>query len=133
MTSSAKTSDFMDRFDEATDLDDLNAKIGKASANGQWTLVDFYADWCISCKVIEAEVFGNPEVQTALDGYQLLRPDVTDNGAADRALMRRFNIIGPPTILLIDPDGQERRAARVVGELGAAEFLQHVSRARGDS
>lgn len=125
--------EFKDRFEAATDLDDLNAKIDKASANGQWTLVDFYADWCISCKVIESHVFGNPEVQTALGNFQLLRPDVTDNDAADRVLMRHFNIIGPPTLLLIGPDGQERRAARVVGELGADEFLQHLSRARGDS
>lgn len=120
----------MDRFKGATDLNDLNAKINKASANGQWTLVDFYADWCISCKVIEKKVFGKPQVQTALDKFQLLRPDVTTNGAADRALMQHFNIIGPPTILLIGPDGKERRAARVVGELDADEFLQHLSRAK---
>ncbi|MGY3041419.1 thiol:disulfide interchange protein DsbD [Rhodanobacter sp. TND4EL1] len=128
--SSAKSDDFMDRFKGATDLNDLNAKINKASANGQWTLVDFYADWCISCKVIEKKVFGKPQVQTALDKFQLLRPDVTTNGAADRALMQHFNIIGPPTILLIGPDGKERRAARVVGELDADEFLQHLSRAK---
>ncbi|MGS1134282.1 protein-disulfide reductase DsbD [Rhodanobacter sp. UC4439_H6] len=132
-TPSIETSDFMDRFGEAADLDDLKAKIDKAASNGQWTLVDFYADWCISCKVIESEVFGKSEVQAALAGYQLLRLDVTDNDAIDRALMKHFNIIGPPTILLIGPDGQERRAARVVGELDANAFLQHLSRAADKS
>lgn len=121
---------FMQRFEEVNDLNDLNQKVDKATAKGQWTLVDFYADWCISCKVIEDEVFGNLEVQQALTGFQLLRPDVTANNSADRELMQRFNIIGPPTILLIGPDGQERRAARVVGELSASKFMQHLSRAQ---
>lgn len=132
-TSSAEQGNFMDRFEGVADLDDLNAKIDKASANGRWTLVDFYADWCISCEVIEAEVFGNSEVQQALGNFQLLRPDVTANDATDRALMQHFNIIGPPTILLIGPDGHERRAARVVGELGADEFLHQLSSAQGES
>lgn len=130
-TASAERLDFMDRFEGVQGLDDFNAKIEKASANGQWTLVDFYADWCISCKVIEADVFGDSEVQQALGDFQLLRPDVTENNAADRALMRAFDIVGPPTLLLIGPDGEERRAARVVGELGADDFLQHLSRAQG--
>src|SRR5690554_6028795 len=121
---------FMQRFEEVNDLNDLNQKVDKATAKGQWTLVDFYADWCISCKVIEDEVFGDLEVQQALTGFQLLRPDVTANNSADRELMQRFNIIGPPTILLIGPDGQERRAARVVGELSASKFMQHLSRAQ---
>lgn len=129
----AEQGDFMDRFDGVADLDDLNETIDRASANGQWTLVDFYADWCISCKVIESEVFGDPEVQQALGDFQLLRPDVTENDAADRALTQEFDIVGPPTILLIGPDGQERRAARIVGELNADEFLQHLTRAKGDA
>jgi len=125
--------DFMGRFENVADRGELNAKIDAASANGQWTLVDFYADWCISCKVIESQVFGNAEVQAALGDFQLLRPDVTANDAADQAMMRQFGIVGPPTLLLIGPDGQERRAARVVGELGADEFLQHLDRARENS
>ncbi|KKM05224.1 hypothetical protein LCGC14_1756280 [marine sediment metagenome] len=129
-TASAGQGDFMDRFEGVVDLGDLETKVDKASANGQWTLVDFYADWCISCKVIEKEVFGNSEVQQALGNFQLLRPDVTKNDTTDRALMQQFGIIGPPTILLIDPDGRERRAARVVGELSADEFMQHLSRAK---
>src|SRR5690554_46824 len=128
-TLTANSDDFMGRFDAVNDLQDLNVKIDKAVAQGQWTLVDFYADWCISCKVIEDEVFGDPQVQQALSNFQLLRPDVTANNTADRELMKQFNIIGPPTILLIGPDGKERRAARVVGELSAEKFMQHLSTA----
>jgi len=130
---SGEQGSFMDRFNGVADLDDLNTKIDAASAKGRWTLVDFYADWCISCKVIEADVFGNTKVQQALHDFQLLRPDVTTNDAADRALMKQFGIVGPPTILLIGPDGQERRAARVVGEVGADEFLQQLSQAKAAS
>ncbi|MDN6180955.1 MAG: thioredoxin family protein, partial [Halomonas subglaciescola] len=122
---------FMGRFEQTADLDALHAQIDTAAANGQWTLVDFYADWCVSCKVIEADVFGNSDVQRALDDVQLLRPDVTNNDADDRELMQAFNIIGPPTLLLIGPDGEERRAARIVGELGPDEFLQRLSQAQG--
>lgn len=115
--------DFMARFQPVPDTDTLSAQLAQASARGQWTLVDFYADWCVSCHVIEAEVFGDPAVQAALGSAQLLRPDVTDNDADDRALMQRYGIIGPPTLLLIGPDGEERRAQRIIGEVDAAGFL----------
>lgn len=130
-STTANSTNFMQRFEDLNDKQELQAKVENAAAQGQWTLVDFYADWCISCKVIEKEVFGNPEVQQALGDFQLLRPDVTANNAADRELMQQFNIIGPPTILLIGPDGQERRGARVVGELSAEAFMQHLNQAKG--
>ncbi|WP_353249904.1 protein-disulfide reductase DsbD [Salinisphaera sp. T31B1] len=120
---------FMARFDNVADLDDLDDKVASAAQDGRWTLVDFYADWCVSCKVIEKEVFGDADVQRALADVELLRPDVTDNDTADRELMRRFGVVGPPTILLIGPDGRERRAARIVGELDAEAFLDHWARA----
>ncbi len=128
--SSAQTDDFMARFDSVADLDALDAQVAKAGENGRWTLVDFYADWCISCKVIESEVFGDARVQAALADVQLLRPDVTDNDAADRALMGHYGVVGPPTLLLIGPDGEEARSARIVGELNAEAFLDHLERAR---
>jgi len=128
--SSAQTDDFMTRFDPVADLDALDAQVAKAGENGRWTVVDFYADWCISCKVIESEVFGDARVQAALADVQLLRPDVTENDAADRALMNHYGVVGPPTLLLIGPDGEEARSARVVGELNAEAFLDHLKRAR---
>ena len=128
----AQTDDFMARFEPVSDLDALDAQVAKAGENGRWTVVDFYADWCISCKVIESEVFGDARVQAALDDVQLLRPDVTDNDAADRALMGHYGVVGPPTLLLIGPDGEEARSARIVGELDAEAFLDHLERARDD-
>lgn len=120
----------MARFQPVGTQQALAERVAQAGQRGQWTLVDFYADWCVSCKVIEHEVFADPRVQQALADMQLLRPDVTANNVDDRALMRAHQILGPPTLLLIGPDGQERRAERVIGELSANEFLARLQRAR---
>ncbi|WAL82481.1 protein-disulfide reductase DsbD [Pandoraea sp. XJJ-1] len=109
--------------------EDVDARIAQAVAKGQWTLIDFYADWCVSCHVIERNVFGNPEAATRLATMQVLRPDVTKNDAIDQALMKRWGVLGPPTLILIDANGQEVRAQRMVGELDARSFLRHLDAA----
>lgn len=124
----ALESDFMAQFKPAKTPQALAELVAQAGQRGQWTLVDFYADWCVSCKVIEREVFGDPRVQQALATMQLIRPDVTANDAQDQALLRQHQILGPPTLLLIGPDGQERRAERMIGELSADEFLARLLR-----
>jgi thiol:disulfide interchange protein DsbD len=126
----AGANDAMARFQPVKTQQALQARVAEAGQRGQWTLVDFYADWCVSCKVIEHEVFADPRVQRALADMQLLRPDVSAQNADDRALMSAHQILGPPTLLLIGPDGQERRAERVIGELSANEFLARLLRAR---
>ena len=126
----AGVNNVMARFAPVKTQQGLQARVAQAGQRGQWTLVDFYADWCVSCKVMEREVFSDPRVQQALADMQLLRPDVTANNADDQALLRVHQILGPPTLLLIGPDGQERRAERVIGELGANEFLARLQRAR---
>lgn len=108
--------------------DDLARRIAEAGARGQWTLVDFYAEWCVSCDVIEREVFGDAQVAQVLAGMQVVRPDVTANDAVDQELMRAWQVAGPPTLLLIGPDGRERRDERTVGEIDAARFLQRLQR-----
>ncbi|HEY4583728.1 MAG TPA: thioredoxin family protein, partial [Lysobacter sp.] len=113
----------------AKSADEVARRVAEAGARGQWTLVDFYADWCVSCHVIERDVFGDPRVAAALGRMQVLRPDVTANDATDRALMRAWRVAGPPTLLLIGPDGRERRALRVVGEIDAGDFLARLDRA----
>lgn len=118
------------RFSGVENLEDLNQKIAHASSNGQWTLVDVYADWCVSCKVIEDEVFGDPRVQARFEDMQLLRPDVTANDDTDRALLETYGILGPPTLMLFGPDGQEYRAQRIVGEISADDFLERIDQAR---
>lgn len=105
---------------------DLEQALAHARQSNQWTLVDFYADWCVACKVIEEEVFGDPAVQQALGPMQRLRADVTANDSIDQALMREWQIIGPPTLLLFGPDGHEYRALRTVGEISPDQFLSRL-------
>src|SRR5699024_2252923 len=129
-TSVAANGNFMDRFHTMDTLGEFEQALAQAQNEGKWVLVDYYADWCISCHVIEREVFGNAEVQQALADFVLLRPDVTAAGEESKAIMAKYNILGPPTLLFIGPNGEERRAERIVGELSAKEFLQHLTQAR---
>lgn len=117
-------------FESFKSINDLDRAVENAGARGQWTLVDFYADWCISCKVIEEEVFGDPDVIETLSDMQLLRADVTVNDKLDQELMSELQVIGPPTILIIGPDGQEYRAQRTTGEVSASQFLERLAAAR---
>ncbi|AOE85259.1 protein-disulfide reductase DsbD [Pseudomonas sp. TCU-HL1] len=108
----------------------LDRALATARAQGQWVLVDYYADWCVSCKVMEKEVFGNAEVQASLTGVRVVRPDVTRSDANSRALLDRYQVLGPPTLLWIGPDGQERRDSRITGEVDAQAFLKRWNAVR---
>jgi len=110
---------------------DLDAALTAARASGQPVMLDFYADWCTSCIEMERYTFTSPEVQAALAGAVLLQADVTANDAADQALLRRFGIFGPPSIIFFGPDGDERPNYRVVGYQPAAEFAGHARAATG--
>ena len=103
----------------------LERAVGDARAQGQGVLVDFSADWCTSCKEMERYTFTDPRVQAALGAAVLLRADVTANNADDQALLKHFNIIGPPTIAFYDKDGEERAQYRVVGYMKAQAFAEH--------
>lgn len=119
--------DFMDRFQEIHNVDELKDALDEAEEQGKWAIIDYYADWCVSCKVIEKQVFGDEKVQEELDDVVLLRPDVTKDNEETRDLLKALKILGPPTIALVGPDGMERRDARIVGELSADEFLDRKS------
>jgi thioredoxin:protein disulfide reductase len=101
---------------------DLDNQVAQAAREGRPVMVDFYADWCTSCKEMEATTFLDPVVQQALAGTVLLRADVTSNDVDDRALLQRFGIYGPPTIAFYGRDGHERSRYRVVGYMKGAEF-----------
>jgi thioredoxin:protein disulfide reductase len=101
---------------------DLDSRVAQAAREGRPVMVDFYADWCTSCKEMEATTFLDPVVQQALAGTVLLRADVTSNDVDDRALLQRFGIYGPPTIAFYGRDGHERSRYRVVGYMKGAEF-----------
>lgn len=102
------------------------------AAAGRPVLLDFYADWCTSCKELERYTFADPEVRTALAGVLALRADVTANDDADQRLLKHFGVIGPPAILFFGPDGRELRGHRVVGFMAAEPFGEHLRTMRRD-
>ena len=108
---------------------DLDREIVAAVAAGRPVMLDFYADWCASCKEMEKLTFTDAGVRQQLARAVLLQADVTANDAADQALLQRFGILGPPTIAFFGVDGKERPQYRVVGFDPADEFSAHVSRA----
>ena len=117
------------QFQKITTPAELDRLLAQARQEGRPVMVDFYADWCISCKEMERYTFSDPGVQAVLSRALLVKADVTANDDPAKALMQRYGIIGPPAILFFGPDGQERRAYRLVGFLEADEFRDHARRA----
>jgi thiol:disulfide interchange protein DsbD len=109
-------------FRSVGSVTDLDREVQAAAAAGRAVMLDFYADWCVSCREMERYTFTDPQVQQSLATTVLLRADVTANSSADQALLRRFGIFGPPTIAFYGSDGHERPQYRVVGYMKAAEF-----------
>ena len=105
----------------------LEAALARAEAEGRFVMLDFYADWCVSCKELEESTFRDPGVLAALGGVRVLRADVTAYDAADQALMKRLGVLGPPAILFFGPDREERRRYRAVGFKDAADFTRRVT------
>ena len=108
---------------------ELDQQVAAAKAAGKPVMLDFYADWCASCKEMEKYTFTDAAVSAALANAVLLQADVTANDEQDRALLARFEIFGPPTIAFFGADGVERRNFRLVGFSPAAQFHQHVTSA----
>jgi thiol:disulfide interchange protein DsbD len=108
---------------------DLEREVAAASAAGQPAMLDFYADWCVSCKEMERFTFTDPGVQAEFARARLLQADVTANDAEDQALLQHFGILGPPTIVFFDAAGLERPQYRVVGFKKAEEFRNHIAAA----
>jgi thiol:disulfide interchange protein DsbD len=109
-------------FRRIRSLQDLEREVAAAAAAKRPVMLDFYADWCVSCKEMEKYTFTNSAVLATLSNAVLLQADVTANNADDQALLRRFGIFGPPTIAFYGPDGAERARFRVVGFMKAEEF-----------
>lgn len=104
----------------------LEQALQQAQTAGKPVMLDFYADWCISCKEMEKYTFSSPGVQAALADVILLQADVTLNDADDQALLKRFGLFGPPSILFFDTRGNELRQYRLVGFLEPERFEQQV-------
>ncbi|CAC9495897.1 Cytochrome c-type biogenesis protein DsbD, protein-disulfide reductase (EC [uncultured Gammaproteobacteria bacterium] len=116
-------------FEKIKSSDDLDRVLAKAQGNNQIVMLDFYADWCISCKELERFVFSNVKVVSEMKNVIALQADVTANDATDKALMARFSIIGPPGILFFKA-GVENRSQRIVGEINAQDFLKHLNNSK---
>jgi thiol:disulfide interchange protein DsbD len=109
-------------------LDELQTRL---KAPGKTVMLDFYADWCVSCKEMESFTFSNPKVRAELDRMVLLQVDVTANNEQDKALLKRFSLFGPPGIIFFDAEGREIRGLRVIGYQNADRFLKTLSLVEG--
>ncbi len=117
-------------FKRIKSLDDLQRELADAGAQRQPVMLDFYADWCVSCKEMEKYTFSDPAVISSLAGTRLLQADVTANDEVDQTLLQQhFGLPGPPAIIFYGADGQERQRYRVVGFVSAEKFADHVRRA----
>ena len=114
-------------FKRIKSVDELDRELDAARTAGKPLMLDFYADWCVSCKEMEKYTFTEPVVHQALADYVLLQADVTANDAQDQALMQRFGIIGPPMSLFFH-DGAERRGLRLTGFEDAEAFAERAQR-----
>ncbi|WP_110992936.1 protein-disulfide reductase DsbD [Pseudomonas sichuanensis] len=108
----------------------LDAALAEAKAAGQPVLLDWYADWCISCKVIEHEVLNAEPVVKQLGAFRLLRFDITQSNAEQRALLDRYRLFGPPALMFFAANGSEITTDRVIGEINAGDFAQVLARVR---
>ena len=105
---------------------ELDAQLAKAKEEQKFLLLDFYADWCISCKEMEVNTFANAEVSKELKQFVLLQADVTANSPANQALLKRFGLFGPPGILIFNQHSEEQQDQRVIGYMPPQRFIEKL-------
>jgi thiol:disulfide interchange protein DsbD len=115
-------------FRRVKSVAELNAAI--AGADGKTVMLDFYADWCVSCKEMEKLTFTDARIRGTFADMVLLQADVTANSEDDKALLRRFRLFGPPGIIFFDRQGREIEGKRVIGYQDADKFLRSLTLAR---
>jgi thiol:disulfide interchange protein DsbD len=119
----AQSSETPLRFETVKTLADLDARL---ETTDKALMLDFYADWCVSCKEMERFTFSDPQVQARLTGMTLLRADVTANDAEDKALLKRYRLFGPPGIVFFDASGREIEGLRVIGYQSPEKFIKSL-------
>jgi thiol:disulfide interchange protein DsbD len=129
-TSSAIQTASGSRFEKIKGISGLQTALQKAQQNKQVAMLDFYADWCASCKELEHFTFQDKQVIDSLKSFSTLQADVTPNDEQDKALLKKFGLFGPPAILFFDLNGKELKQYRLVGYYPAKEFLAHLDKVR---
>lgn len=123
---SVSTNPWQAPFIRVTSLEQLENQLALAAQRDQPAFVDVSAAWCVTCQIMEREVFPAPAVASRLAGYQRIRADVTAGDAQSRRLLDRFGLFGPPGLLFFDASGRELETARIQGEIDAAAFADHL-------
>ena len=111
----------------------FNQQLARAKQEKKWALLDFYADWCETCIDMDRYLFTKPAVKQVLNRFVLLRSDITANNAFDKAIMQRYRVIAPPTLLFFTPDGKELSTERLIGDISDHELLAHIQKLKGNN
>ena len=113
-------------FIKTASVQTIDTAIGSLTAPKTVTMVDLYADWCTSCKVMDKQVFSDSEVIAKMTTVNALKFDITDNTALQSEWMAKAKLFGPPSMLFFDANGDEIKHLRVVGEMDKQQFLAHL-------
>jgi len=116
-------------FNKVKTLNELLTEVEKANSQGKTVMVDLYADWCIACKEFEEYTFNDPKVQKALSNSLLIQIDMSDFDSIDNAeFAKKYQVLGLPSILFFNKQGNELTQQRVTGFMGAEEFTEHLNK-----
>ena len=113
-------------FKRVKSVEDVDRELAAAKSAGKPAMLDFYADWCVSCKEMEKFTFTRPEVQSAVANFVLLQADVTANDDTDQALMKKYGIVAPPDTLFFAANGEEKHALQLTGPEDADKFVKRI-------
>jgi len=126
LTSQTITRPTQPLFTTVNSMTELNQKLAQAKGEKKWVILDFYANWCEVCVRMDRYLFTKPDVKQALNNYILLRADITADNTFDNAIMDRFNVVAPPTLLFFTPDGKELADDRLIGDTTDDELITQI-------
>ncbi|HAS21632.1 MAG TPA: protein-disulfide reductase DsbD, partial [Idiomarina loihiensis] len=112
-------------FTVVSNVSDIQQQVAESD---RWVMLDLYADWCVACKEFEQYTFSDEQVQAQFQEFKLIQADVTRNNAQDVEILSRYKVLGLPTILFFDPEGNERPEYRVTGYMNAEDFKKHLEK-----
>jgi thiol:disulfide interchange protein DsbD len=113
-------------FTMVSDVQDIEHHVKQATERTEYTMLDLYADWCVACKEFEAYTFSDQNVLIEMKKMTRLQVDMTENNDKDIDIMEKYNVLGLPTIIFFDANGNEMKNARVTGFMNAEQFYAHL-------